>query len=81
MKKITYYKRIIENKVRELHYHEDNGEYIKGKSYPECQNSFKENELVEIGLDEWLDTGLENKIFKSEDLTPNSSSCSHFHPV
>jgi len=74
MSKITYYKRVVKGEVKELHYQEDKGKYIKGKSYPECQDSFNENELEQIELDEWLDVGLEAGIFKSEDLVPNLSS-------
>ncbi len=68
-----YYKRVVEGKVKELHYQEDKGEYTKGKSYPECQDSFNESEMEEIELNEWLDVGLENNIFKSEDLAPKHS--------
>lgn len=74
MSKIKYYKRIVSGEVKELHYHDDRGDYIKGKSYPECMDSFNEKELEELELNDWLDEGLKSGIFKSEDFAPGLSS-------
>jgi hypothetical protein len=60
---IKYYKRIINGKVKELHLQEDKGKYCVGKTYPESEDSFNEEELIEVELDEWLDVGLEQGIF------------------
>lgn len=76
MSKIKYYKRVVSGKVKELHFHDKKKDYTIGKSYPECVEDFNEDQLIELCLDEWLDTGLKLGIFKSEDLIPNSSSSS-----
>ena len=53
---IRYYKRVVSGDVKELHTQEDFGEYIIGKSYPESEDSFyKDEEMFEIEVDEWLD--------------------------
>lgn len=71
--RITYYKRVVDYKVKELHYHEDKGDYMKGKSYPESIEVFNDNELEELSLNEWLDEGLALGFFKSDDLAPKHS--------
>lgn len=74
MSKISYFKRVVNGEVKELHYHQDCGEYIKGKSYPESQDSFFEEEMEEMELNDWLDEGLRVGIFSSDVLAPNLSS-------
>ena len=40
IRRTKYFKRVVNGITTELHYHEDRGEYMKGKSYPENVNSF-----------------------------------------
>lgn len=74
MGKFTYYKRVVNGTTKELHYQEECKDYYKGKSYPENLDSFNENELVELELDEWLDEGLYTGIFNRDDFKPSLSS-------
>lgn len=65
---ITYYKRVVNGKVKELHVHEQHKDYISCIIYPSPKNdegyyNLKEFEEIEL-LDEWLDIGLEFGIFK-----------------
>ena len=74
MNKTKYFKKVVNVVTTELHYHEDRGEYMKGKSYPENVDSFNENELEELELDEWLDEGLRIGVFNDEVLCPKEST-------
>ena len=74
MNKTKYFKRVVNGITTELHYHEDRGDYMKGKSYPENVDSFNENELEELELDEWLDEGLRIGVFNDEVLCPKEST-------
>jgi len=69
MSEIKYFKRVVEGKIKELHYQENCGEYLKGKSYPESEDSFLECEFEELELDEWLDEGLFLGIFQKPGLS------------
>lgn len=74
---ITYYKRVINGEVKELHYHHEFDDYTKSKSYPPNEEDvFSMKNFEEMELNEWLDLGLKLGILQTEDLIPNSSSSS-----
>jgi len=77
---IKYYKRIKNNKVVELHVHKENKDYVTCKIYPEPskQEYYNIDEFVKVDtLDEWLDTGISEKIFTISVLEPRQSASTY----
>lgn len=77
---IKYYKRVKNNKIVELHVHKEYDNYVTCKIYPQPSKEEYYNliEFQEVdSLDEWLDTGINEKIFTIDVLEPQQSASTY----